>query len=319
MIPVIWYISSGFWDSTLPRYILDLAGACAHGTLTKEGLSYQIPPKQYSRVGVIVVPGQHSTDAYELLNATATIFDRVVWIITGDEEGIFHSDELKHPRQKIWWFVPPFNPKQKIDFVAPFGWTGEFTKITNQVLSRRTLSPFDMRFGMAETPLPRRMMRDIDWSFVGQITHSRRVECVDAIQHVSQKGFLHLTDGFARTEPKDGGMPREEYAQIMLRSKMVLCPSGPCTPDTFRFAEALECGCIPIVDNRTQNPTYPTGYWDYIFGEHKPFPVVNEWSELPAVMEEWLQDWELKADRCARFWDRYKWGLVERMRKDLHE
>lgn len=292
MIPVIWHHNAGFWDCALPKWILNHAAKCTHF----EGLvwAHTIPQKE---IGVIVIPGRHSYNDYAALNQVARGFDKAIFVIIGDEEGIFHSGHLEHPEMKIWWFMPPLHPVQKTSRVAPNGYPTDAPEMI-EAARKRT-------FGM----------RDIDCSFQGQMTHSRRVECVNATQRITgkYKCSLMTTEGFTQ------GVPRESYYETMVRSKLVLCPSGPYTPDSFRFAEALEAGCIPIVDNRTQYPDYPGGYWNYLFGDEKnfPFPVIDVWSDLPQVVELYLMDWKSRAKACKTWWEVQKGKLVMQMKEDL--
>jgi hypothetical protein len=291
MLPVIWHYNSGFWDCALPRYILDGAASCQHfeyNVVNEPGPQLANPP-----VGVIVIPGRHSCGDYAALNAAAAQFEKVVFIIIGDEEGIFHADQLQHKKKTVVWFMPPFHPLQKVDWVGPNGWPTGAPEMISTAL------------GFTKG------VRDLNWSFLGQMTHIRRIMCVSACQELEAPGYLLPTNGFTL------GQPRNVYYDVMVRSKLVLCPSGPCTPDSFRFAEALEAGCIPIVDDLIQHAWYPPGYFQYVLGENLPFPVLNDWNTLPQVVEEWLDDWELKADRCQRWWKGMKIGWTQRMQRDL--
>jgi len=286
MIPVLWHHADSFWDCAMPRYILDYATECDHQILKPEGYN------PIGRIGVIVIPGRHSCGDYEVLNRVASLYSKVVWIIIGDEEGIFHSDQLQHPNQRLWWFMPPINPKQKVDVPAINGWT---TKA------------LDLIYEQKKRHLPRKW----DWSFYGQVTHSRRVQCVDALQSIPN-GDIVVTPGFSQ------GVPQEQYFETMVQSKFVPCPAGPCTVDSFRFAEALEAGCIPIADNRTQHESYPPGYWEYVLGnKFFPFWVINDWAKLPDVIETLLPKWKDVSEECMHFWKSYKKSLVRQMRKDL--
>jgi hypothetical protein len=153
--------------------------------------------------------------------------------------------------------------------------------------------------------------REFDWSFMGQITHTRRHTCALAAKDIPYGKFL-ATPGFSQ------GASREEYYDVMTRSKLVLCPSGPCTPDSFRFAEALEAGCIPIVDGLTPDRYYPRGYWTYVLGMDLPFPLIYEWSTLPHVIEFWLKHWKANAAACGSWWVHQKAEWVKQLREDLH-
>lgn len=288
-INVIWTINDSFWDMGLPKWILQRAGDCQDfmGLKWAKDLSG-------TRVGVIVIPGQHCTDRYEELNQAADCFKRVIFMIVGDEEAKFRSSKLQHPDKRIWWFAPPFNPPQICHRVAPFGWPMGALDFIG--ISRRQEKD-----------------RDFDLSFAGQVTHERRVACVDAAHQVQANKFIFPTVGFAK------GLPRDDYYSFMARSKFVLCPSGPCTPDSFRFAEALECGCVPIVDGRAPNPTYPEGYWDFLFDETElPFPVITDWSTLPQVFPPLLEKFDELQKACGAWWSYWRERYVLHMHEDLN-
>lgn len=287
-IPVFWFQGAAQWDTALPKYILDRAARnCIH---------YPDARPMKADVGVIVIPGRHSAkpENYGALNQSAEGLKRVVFVVIGDEESLFQTDELQHPNAKIWYLMPPFNPKQRVDRVGPNGWP---TGAIEMIAAAKKFSPNDER--------------PYDWHFMGQKTHSRRVECLDAAEGIP-KGRCLATEGFTQGESRDS------YYVSMIRSKLVLCPSGPCTPDSFRFAEALESGAVPIVDDLTPNPNYPEGYWKYVFdAKTLPFPLITNWDTLPEVMEECLAHWEEMSIECMAWWTFQKAKLVMEMREDL--
>jgi len=290
MLPVIWHHGDNFWDCALPRYILDSVCECKHAV----GLASV--PMLEDDLGVIVIPGRHSNVQvqYDHLCDAGSYFKKVIYVIIGDEEGLFQADKLEHPHMTTWWFMPPFHPKQKVDRVAPNGWPSDAP----------FLIELAKKYSFGERPY--------DWNFMGQVTHSRRIECVNAVIGL-RNGRLLRTEGFTK------GEPREKYYATMVRSKTVLCPSGPCTPDSFRFAEALESGCIPIVDNLTQNPTYPGGYWNYIFSSQQfPFPVIDDWTLLREVMYSYLKDFPARMHECQAWWLAQKYRMIAEMKEDLY-
>lgn len=298
MISVLWHYNSGFWDCALPRFILNHAERCRH----LEGLQWG---KEFlSRTGVIVIPARHSCSDYESINKAASQFFKVVFILIGDEEGVFDSGKLDHPRMVRWWFMPPFKRKQKIDRLAPNGW------------------PTDAPEMIAAARKSTHGVRDLNFSFLGQVTHERRITMIEGLRNYveeahrrsSVKFHLLATEGFTQ------GEPRERYYEIMARSKIVLCPSGPCTPDSFRFAEALEAGCVPIVDNLTPNPEYPAGYWEYVFGSDVsqfPFPIINFWEDIERVIERTLPRFDELALDCKFWWTQQKELMTATMKEDL--
>jgi hypothetical protein len=290
LIPVLWAGGLGNWDAAFPRYILDSAETCDH----IEGLDLATQLPQPS--AVICIPGRHMRDEYPKINRAAANFDKVIFLIFGDEEHLFIPETLGHKNQRIWCFMPPYPPTSTcIDRVAVNGW------------------PTGCREMIAEQREIVAGVRDLNWSFLGQVTHARRTQCAEAARKLKMGEFFG-TEGFTQ------GKPRAEYYRYLCRSKIVLCPSGPVTPDSFRVAEALEANCIPIVDELTPNPTYPPGYFNYAFGGvvKLPFPTIqDDWSLLPQIVEHVLSDYVQYFFKCARFWANYKMGLVETMRKDL--
>lgn len=288
MINVVWAINDSFWDMGLPKYILNRAGECQNF----QGLKWAHDLVGTS-VGVIVIPGQHMTEKYRDLSDAAENFKRVVIVITGDEEAKFQADGVVHQNKKMWWFAPPFNPVQQVDRVAPFGWAdGALEQI-------------------AELRKEEKRDRVFDVSFAGQVTHMRRVACFDAATKLRGNNLIFPTAGFSQ------GLARRDYYKVLLQSRYVLCPSGPCTPDSFRFAEALEAGCVPIVDGLSPNPNYPEGYWEYVCGENLPFPVVTDWTGLEEVIHGLEADFGFHQRRCSSWWATKKEVWTLRMQEDL--
>ena len=103
----------------------------------------------------------------------------------------------------------------------------------------------------------------------------RREECVSQLRHL-QNGRLLETQQFY------SGMEHKEYFVTLGQAKVIPCPSGPVCSDTFRLAEALEAGCIPIIDERPGwKDNHPRGFWNMVFPQGFPFPLLQNWNELP--------------------------------------
>jgi hypothetical protein len=151
--------------------------------------------------------------------------------------------------------------------------------------------------------------RDLDWFFAGQINHQRRQDCIAALNVTGGESVLWPTQGFGQ------GLPHDEYIQWMNRTKIVPCPSGPATPDSFRMAEALECGAIPIIDAQSLNPA-TVGFWNVVLPQH-PLPLIIDWSTLPKIIEGILADYERIHREIHFWWKRYKLDMRQWLAKDL--
>lgn len=78
--------------------------------------------------------------------------------------------------------------------------------------------------------------------------------------------------------------------------------------ETFRVYEALENGCIPIVERR-----WGLAYFDRLFSEH-PIPTVDGWMHAARRIEDWARDpQELHRiqRKVSSWWQEYKRKLRE--------
>jgi hypothetical protein len=61
-------------------------------------------------------------------------------------------------------------------------------------------------------------------------------------------------------------LDKDEYLELLLKTVFVPCPGGNNT-ETFRFYEALECGCIPVfvelpaILSNSKHPFVETSKW----------------------------------------------------------
>lgn len=201
-------------------------------------------------------------------------FEHVIFINIGDETSEFPNHLLKHPNSKLWLQTPL--PSQQAD--------------------RYLIEGYPRGTVRADVP------RNLDWMFAGQITHDRRRDCVRELKALAYPNRMLI-----ETESFGAGVPQADYLALMSRARVVPCPAGPATPDSFRMAEALELGCVPIID-AVSLKLETFGYWEKVFGEH-PLPVVTDWEELPEVIAKVLENWERYQRLTQFFWTRYKIGF----------
>jgi hypothetical protein len=282
VIPLVFHLSSGWWDNAIVKFIL--SGVNHFEIIGLENVQIDGP------VAVICIPGRHSVEHYDQINDCAARFAKVIFFVCGDEEGVFQIDRLQHSNKIVWFAMPPF-VSQSPDRTVVNGWPSEAMSLIAQVGDVKRIHPI---------------------SLYGQDTHTRRHECFAAAANIPGAKLLR-TPGFTQ------GVPREEYYRVMRQSKLVACPGGPCTPDSFRFSEALESGAIPIADDLCARAEYPSGYWRYVFQEDKlPFPIVSNWEQLSDVAREWLPRWEELQPICMKWWSAKKMSWIKQMREDLH-
>lgn len=135
------------------------------------------------------------------------------------------------------------------------------------------------------------------WSFAGDTKKITRGEMLAEMSRLP-RGFTHFTSGFGAPD----ALPTADYRALMDDTIVVPCPGGWSNLDTFRCYEALEAGCIPIVERR---PGFD--YYDALMGPH-PFPAIASWSEAPALVQQWEKTGTLEKIRadCEDWWMDYK-------------
>ena len=92
--------------------------------------------------------------------------------------------------------------------------------------------------------------------------------------------------------------------KILSDTEFIPCPNGFVHPETYRLYEALECGCIPIVENAYK-------YYDRLYPQN-PFLKVDKWMDAKLLIENW-DDKKIKKKReeCKKWWNEHKNKIQE--------
>jgi len=293
-IPVIWHSQQdarGHYNCT--TFINDIMDSnhCGPHIAGWDGI-----PKG-TEGAIVIVHGGREEGRFQKLQNDILPLEWVLLIFLGDEEGSFPAEMIEHPN-KVWWVQEPIPGRH--DHANRFLIDG-YTPKTRKFVT----------FHKALVSMGKSKKKDLDWVFAGQVTHVRRRDCVDALRTIDWGGVIVETKGYCQ------GVSIEEYHDLLLRAKIVPCPSGPCAPDAARAWEALECGAIPILDE--YSPRFQCdGYWTKVLGPH-PLPVIRDWAALPFRIKELLEDWPAKASECQRWWESYKAWMKAALALDLYE
>jgi hypothetical protein len=241
----------------------------------------------------VVIPSRLWLGNEERINESLQKLKWIVLMVCGNEEADFRFEKIKHPMLRVWMQLPRMNQHNDVSYKLVNGYRPHTRELLKEIgLQNRTL----------------------DYFFAGQINHARREQCLAAILSIADSGVKgkHLTtNGFAK-EAAD----QRTYLTYLAQTKIALCPSGVESPDTFRLYEALEAGCLPVVDAFSTNHQ-ALGFWHYLFGEELPFPILPYWSDLPQLMPELLRDYPANANRCASWWTLKKRQLYFKLIDDV--
>jgi len=293
MIPVYWLTrypdiaSRGPWDTRILEYLF-------HGTLWTHPWKFEHHtnvasiPEGLVRA-VVVLPARHhaTPDDIEWLNGELAKLKSCLLLLAGDEEGIFPWKVIMHDHCRFWVQHP--NPIAHRDM----GWA--------------------FFYGCGDPhhaghPFP---VKSLPWFFAGQVTHPRRKQAVYGLMKARSRtrGEIVPTEGFRQ------GLDPDSYRARLRSTRVAPCPAGPFTPDTFRFYEALDSGCIPIVDARS--PNQDPGYWQMVYGDDFPFPIVEDWETVGGCIEPLLKTWPTSGNVASAWWIEQRHKMVDRLTHDL--
>ena len=140
--------------------------------------------------------------------------------------------------------------------------------------------------------------RKYKWAFLGTPHKSSRHDLLFQLSDI-KPSFSHKTKKF-----DEGIIDVGKMSEILTSTIFIPCPNGFFHPETYRLYEALECECIPIVENAYK-------YYDRLF-YNNPFIKVDKWIEAKSVIEEWGNDQiKQKREECRTWWNQYKNQLQE--------
>ena len=135
--------------------------------------------------------------------------------------------------------------------------------------------------------------RKFIWAFIGTQHRSSRHDLLFQLSDINPF-YCHKTPKFDQKI-----IDADEMSKILSSTIFAPCPNGFVHPETYRLYEALECGCIPIVEN-----TYK--YYERLFPSN-PFLKVDKWVEAKSIIKKWNNDTiKQKQKECNEWWNNYK-------------
>lgn len=293
MIPLIWLSFDGPGRISWDQDIIDIIAPPSE----YHHMNPYAPTSTDADVAVVVVPARYNVDHVPEINTFISKFEAVVVILTSDEESLFPWWRLQHRSMKIWVQTP-----------RPDAHAGKGLRFLPLGCPR---DKWDEVYESAPN-------KSTDVFFHGQVNHQRRDDAVEVFQDFPG-AYVEPSPGFTQ------GMPRYMYLRYLQQSKVVLAPSGPSCPDSFRTWEALEAGAVPIVDAGPKPDVlgrakvgYPLGFWENLLG-YVPFPIAKEWSEAPTAAEKILLEYPIWNNDVFAWWQMKKRELRVQLSDDLKE
>ena len=145
------------------------------------------------------------------------------------------------------------------------------------------------------------------WSFIGTIHKSSRHDLLYQLE-TADPFFVHTTEKFN----DEKGISADEISTKLSQTAFAPCPNGVVHPETYRLYEALECGCIPIVEDSYN-------YYDRFF-PNNPFLKINKWEDAKSIISEYSEKKILaKSKECFDWWINLKLDIKNSITKKLME
>lgn len=157
--------------------------------------------------------------------------------------------------------------------------------LRNDLPSKVTTIPLGYHWTLPEGPqnilvkTPRTPFRNLTWSFFGTEWIGRR-EQLRPLCDISGKYEIQLFKDWNDAKALNEG----EYITKLLDTLFVPCPDG-MNPETFRFYEALECGCIPLIVRTEAN-----AFWvDWVCENLQILPLPS-WEATAKLVEHLMRE-----------------------------
>jgi len=150
--------------------------------------------------------------------------------------------------------------------------------------------------------------REFLWSFAGTDWKNRSSN-MQPLLNVNPHYLKWLPDWDHPDQLKNN-----DYLNLLENTMIVPCPKGQ-NIETYRFYEALECGCIPVF---VYTPDYDP--WFRQFNGLVPLLITKSWPELANVLEQFQknpQELTNYHDAVSTGWAKFKVYLKEKVAKWL--
>ena len=161
--------------------------------------------------------------------------------------------------------------------------------------SRVNCLPIGYKSGLLNKNINQRKYK---WAFVGTPHKSSRHDLLFQFSNI-KPFFCHKTQKFDQKI-----ISVEEMSDVLSSTEFMPCPNGFYHPETYRLYEALECECIPIVEDAYS-------YYDRLF-PNNPFIKINKWADAKPMLNGWEKKQILKKqEECKNWWQEYKRKMQE--------
>ena len=150
--------------------------------------------------------------------------------------------------------------------------------------------------------------RKYNWNFLGTVHGASRYDLIFQNKNI-EPNYINITKKFGG----QNSLSAAEYYKIMANTKFVLVSHGYFHPETYRLYEALESGCIPIIEN-------PHNFFD-IFLPNNPIIKIKLWKEANKIIKELNND-KTKilnmSKSIKKWWNEHKLSIRKKIKEKIN-
>ena len=201
---------------------------------------------------ILIIVDSSIENKIKKYNELKLICSKIFLFHLGDESGIYNSSLIYKKCKHVW---RAFCSNKYFDYKSI------------------TCIPIGYKSGIFHSKLKKRKYK---WSFIGTPHKSSRHDLLFQLSG-TDNFFCHKTEKF-----NEKIISVEKMSEVLSSTEFLPCPNGFVHPETYRLYEALECKCIPIVENAYQ-------YYDRVF-PNNPFIKIDKWKDAKPVLMEWNKD-----------------------------
>ena len=218
---------------------------------------------------IVIIVDSSIEKKIKLYEKLQIICSKIFLFHLGDESGIYNSSLIYKKCEHVWRAF-----------------------CSNKYFDNKSITciPIGYKSGIFHNQINKRKYK---WAFIGTPHKSSRH---DLLFQLSNTGnfFCHKTEKF-----NEKIISVEKMSEVLSSTEFLPCPNGFVHPETYRLYEALECKCIPIVENAYK-------YYDRLF-PNNPFIKIDMWSEANVIIKK-MKEEEIKkkSEECSIWWKKYK-------------
>ena len=224
---------------------------------------------------IIIIVDSSVEKKISFYNKLKLLSSKIFLIHLGDESGIYDLSQIYNNCDHIWR-----------------------TFCSNKYFNNKNVSCVPLGYKSGVHLTKEEVERQYKWAFIGTPHKSSRHDLLFQLSNI-QPSFSYKTKKF-----NEKIIGAKEMSEVLSSSQFAPCPNGFVHPETDRLYEALECGCIPIVENAYK-------YYDRLFPEN-PFLKIDRWKDANNMIKKFTNsEIKNKSNDCKKWWSNYKKNIQD--------